>query len=99
MTIMRLITFKYFNRLTALVCRHSHKVTGQSGDYAVFDHWIYKNPWFKKCFNIASTTDEHILYLNNHSVGYLTMYYYVFGRRLSFKHIKRHKFMLFLIYM
>ncbi len=32
---------------------------------------------FKKGFNIASATDEHIyFYLNYHSVGYLTMYYY-----------------------
>ncbi len=33
---------------------------------------IYKNHFrFKKCFNIASTTDEHIsFYLNYHSVGY-----------------------------
>ncbi len=42
---------------------------------------------FKKCFDIASTADEHItLYLNYHSVGYLTMYY--FGRCLSFKQFK-----------
>ncbi len=40
---------------------------------------IYKNHVrFKKCLNIASTTDEHIhFYLNYHPVGYLTMYYYV----------------------
>ncbi len=36
---------------------------------------IYKNHFrFKKCFNIASTTNEHF-YLKYHSVGYLTMYY------------------------
>ncbi len=31
-----------------------------------FEHWIYKNHvWFKKGFNIASTTDGHIhFYLN-----------------------------------
>ncbi len=36
---------------------------------------IYKHHFrFKKCFNIASTTNEHF-YLKYHSVGYLTMYY------------------------
>ncbi len=38
---------------------------------------------FKKCFNMAST-DEHTnflfnLILNYHSVGYVTMYIYIFG--------------------
>ncbi len=35
-----------------------------------FDHWIYKNNFkFKKGFNIAQTTDEHIhFYLNYYSV-------------------------------
>ncbi len=39
--------------------------------------WIYKNHFrFKKGFNIASTTDEHInFYLNYYFVGFLTMYY------------------------
>ncbi len=38
-----------------------------------FDDWIYKNHFrFKKGFNIASTTDEHIhFYLNYYSVGFL----------------------------
>ncbi len=31
-------------------------------------------------------------YLDYHSVGYLTMQLYVFGRLLSFKHIKMHRF-------
>ncbi len=39
-----------------------------------FDHWIYKDHFrFKKGFNIASTTDEHI-YFYNYSVGFSTMY-------------------------
>ncbi len=38
---------------------------------------------FKKCFNMAST-DDHTnflfnLILNYHSVGYVTMYIYIFG--------------------
>ncbi len=38
-----------------------------------FDRWIYKNnSRFKKGFNIASTTDEHIHFcLNYYSVGFL----------------------------
>ncbi len=50
---------------------------GQSQVATAFDHWIYKNHFrFKKGFNIASTTDEHIhFYLNYYSVGFLTMYY------------------------
>ncbi len=48
------------------------------------DHFI-----FKKCFNIASNTDEHIhFYLNYLTVGYLTMCFYVFRRLLSLKHFK-----------
>ncbi len=55
---------------------------------------------FSQHFNTVLTTDEHVIfYLNYHSVGNLTMYYYIFGRLLSFKHIKLHKFTLFLIYM
>ncbi len=51
---------------------------------------------FSQHFTTVSTTDEHILfYLSYHSVGYLTMY--VFGRLLSFRHIKMLKFTLFLI--
>ncbi len=44
-----------------------------------FEHRIYKNNFkFKKCFNIASTTDEHIdFYMNYYSVGFLTMYYII----------------------
>ncbi len=36
------------------------------------DRWIYKNHFrFKKGFNIAPTTDEHIqFYLNCYSVGF-----------------------------
>ncbi len=45
---------------------------------------------FRKCFNIASSTEHIHFYLNNHSVDYFTMYWYVFGRLLSFKHIKIH---------
>ncbi len=57
----------------------------------MFDHWIYKNNFRFK--NIASTDDEQIdFYLNHYSVGCLTMYFYVFGRLLTFKHIKMHKF-------
>ncbi len=48
---------------------------------------------FKKCFNMAST-DDHTnfvfnLILNYHSVGYVTMYIYIFGS--LFKHIEMHK--------
>ncbi len=53
----------------------------KSGGYTAFDQLIYKKHFrFKKCLNIASSTDKHITYLNYHSVGYLTMYYFVFGR-------------------
>ncbi len=50
-----------------------------------FEQWFTKNPSrFKKCFNFASTTDEHIsFYLNYHSAGYLTMYYYVLLKGFS----------------
>ncbi len=76
----------------------NHTKISQTGG-TEFDHSIYKNNFrFKKCFNIASTTDEHInVYLKYHSVGYLTMYYYVFVRLLSLRHIQMHKFTLFLM--
>ncbi len=84
-----MITYSHSHRIFQFVDIHT-KTSHKSGGYAVFDHWIYKNHfWFKKCFNIASTTDEYIFfYLNNHSHS-LT----------HFKHIKRHKLFVFLIYM
>ncbi len=73
---------------------HNILIYSDAPVYTAFD-WIYKNNFrFKKCFNIASTTDEHVNFDLNYS---LTMYYYIFGRLLSFKHIKMHKFMLLLI--
>ncbi len=60
---------------------------------------IYKNPSrFKKCFNIAST-DEHIHFVLLLSLSRLFNHVLlcIIERLLSFKLIKMHKFLLFLI--
>ncbi len=53
---------------------------------------------FSSHFNITSTTDEHIVLFELSLSRLFNMYWYVFGRLLSSKHIKMHKFTLFLIY-
>ncbi len=100
-TLFSLIPFTSFKcsflkQFTVYIHSESPSHKGQS-----LVRWLH-SMWpqdLKTITGLRSLSILHQLLIDYHSVGYLTFDYYVIGRFVSFKHIKMHKFMLFLIYM